>query len=112
MVSRTGIMMMGAVLAKWLGITSSAFNALINLSENRAKKPRVELLAAVSAWSITIRDMELAELFFQYVSALRQIRDLHEQAKLTEAKMEERLGKAQTAAQKVGGRAETLLAML
>lgn len=71
-----------------------------------------DLLAAASVSSITIRDMELAELFFIYASAVREIRDLHEQGKLTEAKMEECLEEAQTAAQKVGERAETLLAAL
>ena len=65
---------------------------------------------AANIASITIRDTELAKLFFEYASIVRRIRDLYEQGQLTEQKIQELLEKAQVAAQKVGERAETLIA--
>ncbi|GEM_PF-4615752 len=72
-------------------------------------KVSVNTVVAASIASITIRDAKIGELFSEYASIVEQIRDLHEQGKLTEQKMGEHLEKAQIIAQKIGEQAEALI---
>lgn len=68
-----------------------------------------DMIAAASVASIALADAELGRLFFEYASAVRQIRDLLEAGELTELEWERLLEEAQMCAEAVGQRVEVML---
>jgi uncharacterized membrane-anchored protein YhcB (DUF1043 family) len=72
----------------------------------------VDTLIAATIASLTVKDADFAEALSEYATVVSQIRDLYERAELTEQAIHVHLEDAQAAAQKVGARAQTLLAGL